>query len=58
VDHYMNDSATAEWLLESANLEHDATGVTIEYSNGKWTIAGVVVVDSEDSVLELLGVAA
>lgn len=52
--HYQNDSATAEWLIESANLEHVASGICIEYRNGWIAVDGVVRVDSLQNATELL----
>lgn len=57
--HYENDSATAEWLIESATLEHVASGVCIEYRDGRITVDGVVTVtDGIHSAVELLSEAA
>lgn len=53
--HYENDSATAEWLIDSANLVHEASGVCLEWRNGRFTIDGVVTVtDGIHSATELL----
>lgn len=53
--HYENDSATTEWILESATLEHVASGVCIEYRDGRITVDGVVTVtDGIHSATELL----
>lgn len=55
IDHFNNESATAEWILESATLEHVASGVCIEYRNGRITVDGVVTVtDGIHSAAELL----
>jgi hypothetical protein len=51
--HYVNDSATAEYLLLSANLEHAATGSWVEYRDGLWIVDGVQV-DSLQKSLDLL----
>lgn len=52
--HYENDSATGEWLVMSANLEHMASGICIEYRNGWIAVDGVVRVDSIQNATELL----
>lgn len=53
--HYENDSATTEWILESAKLEHVASGVCIEYRNGRITVDGVATVtDGIHSATDLL----
>lgn len=53
--HYANDSATAEWILESATLEHVASGVCIEYRDGRITVDGVATVtDGIHSATDLL----
>ena len=52
--HYQNDSATGEWLIMSADLEHVASGVCIEYRDGLITVDGVVKVDSIQNATELL----
>jgi hypothetical protein len=45
---------TGEFLLEMARIEHNEdNGVTIEHRDGQWIVAGVVIVDSIDSALEL-----
>lgn len=55
IRHYNDQgSATPAWVLESAKLEHVASGVCIEYRNGRVTIDGVVSVDSLPSATELL----
>jgi hypothetical protein len=55
VTHFENDSATAEWLLESAYLVHEASGVCIEYRNGRITVDGVATVtDGIHSAVDLL----
>lgn len=51
--HYENDSATAEYLLLSAELEHDS-GVTFEFKNGNWIVNGVVEIDHFQRALDLL----
>jgi hypothetical protein len=51
--HYDKDSATAEYLLLSAELEHDS-GVTFEFKNGHWIIEGVVEIDHFQRALDLL----
>lgn len=58
ISHYVNDSATAEWLLLSAELEHCPTGVSLERRNGQWIVDGVVVVNSIQNATELLTEAA
>jgi hypothetical protein len=58
VNHYENDSATPEWILLSAELEHEASGATLELRNGRWIVDGVVQVDSVTSAVELLSEAA
>jgi hypothetical protein len=58
VNHYLNDSATPEWILLSAELEHEASGATLELRNGRWIVDGVVQVDSVTSAVELLSEAA
>lgn len=52
--HYDNDSATAEYLLLSAELEHDESGVTFEYKGGNWIVNGVVEIDHFRRALDLL----
>lgn len=52
--HYENDSATGEYLLLSAELEHDESGVTFEYKGGGWIVDGAVEVDYFQRALELL----
>ena len=54
ISHYANDSASADWLIESATLEHVASGVCIEYRNGWISVDGVVKVDSLQNATELL----
>jgi hypothetical protein len=54
MNHYLNDSAETEWLVMSANLEHVASGVCIEYRDGLITVDGVVRVDSLQNATELL----
>jgi hypothetical protein len=58
VNHYENDSATPEWILLSAELEHEASGATLELRNGRWIVDGVVQVDSVTNAVELLSEAA
>lgn len=54
ISHYANESATDDWLIESATLEHVASGVCIEYRNGWISVDGVVKVDSIHNATELL----
>lgn len=54
ISHYSNDSATGEWLIDSATLEHVASGICIEWRNGQCTVDGVVTVPSLQSATELL----
>lgn len=54
MQHYVNDSATPEWLLLSAELEHEASGASIEYRGGRWIVHGMVQVDSFQMAAELL----
>jgi hypothetical protein len=55
VTHFENDSATGEWLLLSADLEHVASGVCIEFRNGLITVDGVATVtDGIHSAVDLL----
>lgn len=54
ISHYANDSATDDWIVLSANLEHVASGVCIEYRNGWIAVDGVVKVDSIQNATELL----
>jgi hypothetical protein len=54
ITHYVDGNPTAEWLIESANLEHVASGVCIEYRNGRVIVDGVVSVDSLPNAAELL----
>ena len=52
--HYDNDSATGEWLIESATLEHVASGYCIEFRNGLVTVDGQVSVFGWANARELL----
>lgn len=52
--HYVEDSATAEYLIDYINLVRDIDGVTYEYRNGLHTVDGVVSVTSGASALELI----
>lgn len=52
--HYQNDSATGEWLLLSADLEHAASGSSLEFRDGRVIIDGVVSVDSWANARELV----
>jgi hypothetical protein len=55
ITHYIDGNPTAEWVKESAEIEHDAeNGTCIEYKDGRWIVGGVVAVDSIDSALDLL----
>lgn len=54
MNHFVNDSATPEWLLMSANLVRDIDGVTYEYRNGLHTVDGVVSVTTGASARELI----
>lgn len=54
ITHYRNDSTTTEWLLMSADLRHEASGVSLEFRNGRWIVDGVVQVDSIVNATELL----
>lgn len=54
ISHYDNDSSTGEWLIESATLEHVASGVCIEFRDGWISVDGVVKVDSIQNATELL----
>lgn len=45
---------TGAWLRAHADIEHDAeNGVSIEYRDGRWIVAGVVAVDSIERALEI-----
>lgn len=52
--HYANDSATPEWMIESATLEHAASGSSIEFRDGQVIIDGVVSVPSWANARELV----
>lgn len=54
VIHHNNGSATGEWLLLSAELEHCESGVCLERRNGRWILDGVLQLDSFASALDLL----
>ena len=53
--HYANDSATGEYLLLSADLEHCETDVSLQLRDGRWIVNGVVAVDSWRNANELPG---
>lgn len=52
-NNHINDAAAAELLL-SAELEHEASGASIEYRGGRWIVHGMVQVDSFQMAAELL----
>lgn len=54
IEHYQNDSATGEWLIDAANLVHVDSGVSIEYRDGMITVDGVVKVTGLHNAAELL----
>lgn len=56
--HYENDSATGEYLLLSAQLEHCDSDVSLEFKDGRWIVDGVVAVDTIKNAAELLTEAA
>jgi hypothetical protein len=55
IEHFENDSSTGEWLIDAALLRHEASGVCIEYRDGKITVDGVATVtDGIHSATDLL----
>lgn len=51
--HYVNESATGEYLLLSAQLEHDG-GCSLELRDGRWVVEGVAQIDTFARATELL----
>jgi hypothetical protein len=58
MNHYEKGSATPEWILLSAELEHEASGATLERRSGRWIVDGVVEVDTFTNAVDLLSEAA
>lgn len=55
IEHYnAAGGATVDWIIESAKLEHVASGICLEYRNGRVIVDGVVSVDSLQNATELL----
>jgi hypothetical protein len=56
--HYMNDSATGEWLRLMADMEHEPEiSIEVDPDDGMWIVGGVVKVLSIIDALELARVA-
>lgn len=53
MNHFINDSATPEWLVMSASLLTD-DGHTLEFRDGRVIVDGVASVDSYRSARELI----
>jgi hypothetical protein len=54
IEHYQSEDTTSEWLIMSADLEHVASGICIEYRDGRVIVDGVCSVDSLQNATELL----
>jgi hypothetical protein len=52
--HYMNDSATGEWLRLMADMEHEQEiSLDVDPNDGWWIVGGVVKVEKYEDAMAL-----
>jgi hypothetical protein len=57
ISHYVNDSATGEWIRLMVALENEAS-ITVDPDDGMFVVAGVLKTDDPALALELVKEAA